>query len=331
MANPVLGLNTRLGIGNELEFGVRVVPTDFFAATSESLVLTETFNPVTVLGQLDERDFVKGKRTVEGSLEIPGTYQSNTAGWLLKNTMGEGSVSTIAASGTAFEHVISPSGSLASGISVYVDRDSDVLGTAYSYNGMQVASLEIAQEVEGILTMTPELMGKDETEEAVVASTPIPDPQYILWDELQTTLSVSGIAISNVCVTDLSVTVLNALADDRYKLGQRLKSGQGRGGQRTVEGSLTVELVSNELYSNFRDNVNVSGNFIWTGQQITGASGQSFSLEMQIPRMNLLGTTPSVADVGIINQELPFKAFIDTENSNEDLIGFKLINSDSTI
>ena len=325
MANNVaLGINTNFGYAEESTYGTRVAPTNFLNITTEGLKLSQAFNPITVLGKPHNADYVNGKRSVDGSFELPGTYDKST-GVFLKHAMG--SVASTSLGGGAYSHVITPSGVLPVGLSLYVDRDSSTVGTAYAYQGCQISDLKLTLDAEQPLKVAVTVNGQDETEVAYSGAT-IAAPKYIYWDQTFTAnMTASGVAVSGVQIHAFSFEVKTPLNENRYSLGQRTKTGQGIGGVRTINGSMTIEFSDKTHYGYFRNGIEISGNFAMTGPAISGSN--SYGIAIDIPRMKLDGNTPNVGGEGEITMELPFTAYYDSGTSK--LCSITLTNTNSSI
>ena len=322
MADVALGIDSNFGFGEEGIYGTRVVPSQFLPITSESLQLNQTFTPINVLGAAYDEYYVDGKRSVAGSVEFGAIY-GKQFGTLLKHALGD--VTSVSAGGIT-THSIKPSGTILTGLSLYVDRDANTVGTAYSYNGCQVSKLSLTQEAEQTLNANVEFMGKDETEVSYVAPT-IARTEFIDWTDFSSNITISGVAAA-FCAKSFALNINNALASDRYCLGSKLKTSQGLGGKRTIDGSFTVEFTDKSQYQYFRNGNELSGVFSWTGPSVSGlASVYSFSVD--IPRMKVGGTTPNIAGPDAISLEIPFTAYY--QSGMNYPLKATLVNTNSTL
>lgn len=318
MGNIGLGINSNFGYAEETTYGTRVEPSGFLNVTSEGLVLNQSFTPINTLGKVYNEYYVNGKRSVEGSVELPCTYDKTT-GIFLKHALG--SVSTSSA-GIVKTHTILPSGTIPVGLSLYVDRDIN----AYAYAGCQISSLTLTQEVENTLNMSVEVKGKEETK-VNDSTVTITAPKYIVWEDFSNTVSASGVVASGIVIKSMNVQIQNTLAEDRFGLGSNLKVGQDRGGMRTVNGSMTLEFSDAANYDWYRNALEISGNFVWTGPVISGTLTNK--LEIDIPRMKVEGTTPNAGGVETMDLEIPFTAYYSSGTGYE--IKAVLTNTDATI
>jgi len=125
-------------------------------------------------------------------------------------------------------------------------------------------------------------------------------------------LTLDGSASS---IMGWSATVNNNLFGDKYLLGARTREKlpeQKRG----VEGTVTVEFDNLDLYRRFLNGT--PGDIImaftsasYITHAILGDSPTQYSLTVRQPEIEFNGTTPVIADEGIITVEMPYVALYD--------------------
>jgi len=120
-----------------------------------------------------------------------------------------------------------------------------------------------------------------------------------------------------------SATLNNNLYGDKYHLGDRTRAKLPEQ-RRTVEGSLSVEFDNLDLYRKFLNGV--SGNLVMTftsstyiNTTVLGNSASQYSITVRQPKIEFNGTTPTIADEGIILVDMPYVALYDDTNDVPDL------------
>jgi len=120
-----------------------------------------------------------------------------------------------------------------------------------------------------------------------------------------------------------SATINNNLYGDKYHLGDRTRAKLPEQ-RRTVEGTLSVEFDNLDLYRKFLNGV--AGNLVMTftsstyiNTSVLGNSPSQFSLSVRQPNIQFNGTTPTIADEGIILVDMPYVALYDDVNGVPDI------------
>jgi len=118
-------------------------------------------------------------------------------------------------------------------------------------------------------------------------------------------------------------TLNNNLYGDKYHLGSRKRASLPEQ-QRSVEGNITIEFDDLDLYRKFINGV--SGNLVMTftaddyiATTALGNSATNYSLVVRQPNMEYNGSTPVIADEGIITVDMPYVALYDDDNSIPEL------------
>lgn len=120
-----------------------------------------------------------------------------------------------------------------------------------------------------------------------------------------------------------SATINNNLYGDKYHLGDRTRAKLPEQ-RRTVEGTLSVEFDNLDLYRKFINGV--AGNLVMTftsstyiNTTVLGNSASQYGITVRQPNIQYNGTTPTIADEGIILVDMPYVALYDDTNSVPDI------------
>ena len=133
-------------------------------------------------------------------------------------------------------------------------------------------------------------------------------------------LTIDGVA---EVIMGWSATINNSLYGDKYHLGDRTRAKLPEQ-RRTVEGTLSVEFDNLDLYRKFLNGV--SGNLVMTftsstyiNTTVLGNSASQYSITVRQPKIEFNGTTPTIADEGIILVDMPYVALYDDTNDVPDI------------
>ena len=118
-------------------------------------------------------------------------------------------------------------------------------------------------------------------------------------------------------------TLNNNLYPDKFHLGERVRGALPEQ-RRTVEGSVNVEFDNLDLYRRFLNGT--TGNLVmvftsdtYISDSILGNSLTQYALTIRQPNMEFNGTTPTIADEGIITVDMPYVALYDDTNTIPEL------------
>lgn len=319
--SQAFGHATVVGYGEQSAWGTAVTPTAFLEAMQESMQLTQSAVRQGTLARAGMLRYTKSKRMVGGGVQHYMPYQG--AELLLKHATGGTVASAQIGTTGVYTHTFTMAEKLPeAGLTVFVARDGVAAGTgdAMKYDSCQVADLTLTQDVEGRMLLAAEFQGRDEALANAEAASYTGAPE-VDWTEL-TTLTVNGGSPLTVEAKLAEFKIGNPLADDRFKLGSRLRKGLGRGDLRIVTGKLELEFDSLSEYNLFRALTECAISAEWTGPIAAGSTPYKFRID--IPRAVFSGSTPNATDAGPISIEMPFDAFIGT--GDEDEITLELDN-----
>jgi len=133
-------------------------------------------------------------------------------------------------------------------------------------------------------------------------------------------LTVDG---SSQPIMGWNCTLNNNLYGEKYHLGYRTRASLPEQ-KRSVEGSVNVEFDNLDLYRRFVNGT--AGNLVMTftsdtyiSDTILGNSLTQYSLAIRQPNIEFNGTTPTIADEGIITVDMPYVAMYDDVNNIPEL------------
>ena len=297
------GLGTVLGFGEETTWGTTVAPTKFIEITEESLDLKQIVKARTSLRSATPREPLKGKRGVEGSFKFNLCYEG--AELLLKHLMG--SVST-AVVGSLKQHSFLLAEALPTGLSLNLQRGE--YSQDFRYGGCKVSKLTLTQNLEGFLEASIDIVGQEETLVTHVTPT-LPSAPFVMWDEFTGTFDSIAWPAQMI-----ELTIENPLANDSYKLGNRLRQRLERGGVRKISGKVEMEFENISHYNYFRNQTQIGHTFTWTGPTVSGAN---YVLGVTGTKIVFQEAPMGVKSVGPIKIAMPFESFASASN-NETLI-----------
>lgn len=312
------GSNAWLGFAEEVTYGTYVAPTKFLEITEENVVAEQTWISKPTLRSASQGQKVRSKKNVSGSFKVNMGYSGLER--IFKHALG-----TSGTTGAGpYAHLANVTNALPTGLSLHINRDAAAIGgsSAFKYEGCQITKLTIAQEVESIATVEVEIVGEDSGNVAVATPT-FPTFEQADWEAFS--LYLGGAIDAITPVKDFSITLDNALADDRYVLGSRLRVGLGRSGPRKVSGKFTLEFSSLAIYTEFAnlaDTMNITAT--WSNG-LSGASLRSIAIAAKVV---LMSGSPAVSEAGPINIEFSFEGFGSTGN---DEFSITTTNGSATI
>ncbi len=309
------GYDTDFGFAEETIFGTRVVPTNWLEINTESMALTQSAIGKNVLNSAAENSYVLSKRAVAGSIEACLPFQG--AEILLKHLTGGTPISTQQGATLVYNHKFVLADNMLIGLSLDLAKDADAITTSYAYSGCQISAATFVQDVESQLIVTWEFIGQDESKVAATSPT-FPTANAVDWTQVSTA-TFNAVTVAAM-VSEFKVE--NPLADDRYKLGSRLRKGLGRSDTRKITGKVTLEFDSITQYDLFRDSTETAIIMEWVGAIADAA--EPYKFKVTVPRAVFSGTTPNAGDSGPLSMDMTFSGF--TGLSAEDAITLELNN-----
>lgn len=296
------GQNAWIGFAEEVTYNTPVTPmTKWLEITDESIAAKQSWMSKPSLGRNSQRNKVKSRKAIDGSFKIQATFDGIER--LFKHAMGTDNL-TGPVNG-AYTHAFALASALPVGLTVQVNRDSQNLGatTVWQYSGCQINQLTISQGIEDFLTINCSIIGADYTMVAFASPT-FPTFTGIDWEQgVSAAILLNG---STFQPQSFELTIDNNLANDRYKLGTRIRKGLGRAGVRKITGKFVVELESLTEYNFFLALLATNIQFQWTGP---GAGSTTYQLTLNCPNIVLNGDEPSTKDGGPYLYSATFEAY----------------------
>lgn len=299
MPGSAVGLQTVLGIKEEVTYGTAVTPDAFFEILSESL---ERRNKTLMSNGLrgGTRNLRRGSRRVQSGHDGGGTVTmevpTTTFGPWLKHLLG-------AVTGTTY----SMGSLLGKGLTIQKQvRDAaGVEVESFTFKGCKILSGEFSISVDQILQAAFEIDAQD-----VVTATAAAAASYSnvsLYHFGQATLNVDGSPVANVL--DATVRVENPLNTDRYYLGALgLKKEPIDNDFPSVTGTLTAEFDSPAtFYDRFAADA--------AAELVLEFNGDAAEvMTITVPDVRFTGGTPTVSGPEVIATSVPFEGQYDGTN-----------------
>ena len=306
------GIGSQLGIATETTFNTSVTVTRFYEFTSENL----NYNKKTAVGMglraggLLPRSNRRVVTTFDAGGDIMLDLPTRGLGLLLSHAMGS-----------------TPSGvTTTTGVYSYSFTLGDVYGRSFTaqvgvpqyggtvtpktVGGSKIQSFELSVSNGGIAT------GKFTVDGAsMTTGTSLATASYSTTGNLfhfaQGALTVDGSSVANV--KDFTLTVDNALKQDRYNFGSSgAKAEQVINGFRKVSGKMTAEFTDTNFFTKYYADTATALVLTFTGAVIAG--GQNEKLTITIPAVKFDADTPNVQSPGVVDLAMSFEAYDDGTN-----------------
>lgn len=306
------GVGAQLGIATETTFNTYATVTRFYEFTSENLQYkkkTAVGMGLRAGGQLP-RSQRRVVTTFEGGGDLMLDLPTRGLGLLLSHAMGTAPSPTTVSTGVysytfTLGDVYGRSLSAQVGVPQY---GGTVL--AKTVTGAKIQSFELGVANGGIATgkFTVDAAGFVTTQSLATASY---SATGSVFHFAQGSLTVDGSAVANV--KDFSVSIDNALKQDRFTLGGLgAKSEQSIAGFRKVSGKMTAEFTDTTLLNKFLTDSSAALVLSFVGNTI--ASTYKDTLTITIPAAKFDADTPNVSGPGAVDLGMSFEAYDDGTN-----------------
>lgn len=307
------GVGAQLGIATETTFNTYATVSRFYEFTSENL----QYKKKTAVGQglraggLLPRSQRRVVTTFEAGGDLMLDLPTRGLGLLLSHAMGSAPSPTTVTTGVysytfTLGDVYGRSFSAQVGVPQY---GGSVL--AKTVTGAKVQSFELGVANGGIATgkFTLDGAGFATTQTLATASYSL---NGSVFHFAQGSLTVDGSAVANV--KDFSVSIDNALKQDRFTLGGLgAKSEQTISGFRKVSGKMTAEFTDTTLMNKFLTDSSAALVLSFVGNTIS--STYKDTLTITIPAAKFDADTPNVAGPGSVDLGMSFEAYDDGTNA----------------
>lgn len=324
------GLGSSVGFGVESTFGTVPTITNWLPVTSQSLSLDveHIMSEGLVAGRAVQQSsrYVVNKKGASGSIEFDSL--ANGMGLLLRHMIGDerayATTKTTVTSGV-YSYSFRPgtlptSSSLTFQLGIPTRSGSVVTGNV---PGSVISEWEISNEVDGLLTSSLTIAGRD----WVPSASDITSVSYPTGTEL---FSFAGGAATvggtSAEVRSISVACNHGLDLERYQIASStLRSQPVQSAMREITGSVELEFgagpgtwATDSLMDKYRAGTTVALVATWTGS--TAISGTYYpSISFSIPKALITSATPTVEGPDMVMQTIEFMALEDSANSVEPL------------
>lgn len=306
------GLSAQLGFVDETVYGTPVTVTRFYEFRDESIKLnidrieSQALRSGTRVQRSDR--WAAGKKSVGGGVTFE--LANKSFGLLFKHFFGgvTSAQPNVGPDPTVWKHTFTP-GDFPVALTGQVGR-TDVSGTtrAFTYHGLKVTDWELACGVGDIASIKTNFVGEDEDTSTGLAAASYPASLSLLTF-VNGTLTIAGGAAN---VKSVSLKGTNGLAQDRYFLGNQLRSQPLENAMRVYDGKFEAEFESLANYNRFVNGTEAQIVLLFQGVTISGI----YKYEARITaNVRFDGETPVVGGPQIVPLSLPYKVVDDGTTS----------------
>lgn len=316
------GFKKKIGIGEQIAFITKVIPTAYLEFTDEAMVKeVEEILSAGIIGSAGVKRRMLGAVKVGGTIDIE-VFPEGGIGMLLKHALGD--VDSTQPDAINDPDVYSHEFTLANtlpefGLTVSVDRDISVK----DYFGCKINAMELTAAVNAILMAKFTFVGRDQsTGVTFVPAFPTENPLIFV----QGLFKIDGGA--GVEVSNFTVTLSNNLREDRYGIvNSGLRQQVERLGKREVSGSFNKVYETEDLYADFIAGTPGALELLFEGGVILGGSGNiKYTVKVEIPIAYYNSFTPGTGGAEMADSTIPFRAI---EGASKEM-KITLINKDET-
>jgi len=251
-----------------------------------------------------------------------GTNNATAADTLLgfaADTANAASVTAPNAVVTIFDHTLTMSDELPTGLNLEVDRDIK----AFVNCGGKLRSLALTQDIAGFLSGSIDTVAKD-VNKAPVDTATLPTAPLVLFSHGAIEYNNSSINI-----TALDLTITNNLKEDRDYIGSRTKAEPKRNAKYEVAGNFSTEYEDENIFDDFRAATSRKLEAVYTHPTAI-KTGFSYTVTITMNQIKLDKGLPLISDEGPIMYNVPFTALAADSSSREVIIVIRNTNSDIT-
>jgi hypothetical protein len=336
------GLGSSLLIGAESTTGTAVTLTRSLEYNSESLHLEkgitqgEGLRGSGLFARNARRAYTT--RTANGSIELD--VATKGMGLLFQQICGGTSTSAVV-TGSAYQQVHQPGSMVNRSLTIQklVPRMSDGTLVPLTYRGCKFTGWEFNCEVGGIVTLTVDVDGWDETTGTAAGTPSYPATEVfhfaqgvlVLGGTPSTTSGVVSISGGTTVASVKGATVRGdtPLKTDRFFFGSAgIKAEQTENGWRTIGGSFDAEFVTAAaLYDTMAADTAVAMKLTFTGT--TAITGSTYpTLELLIPAIRLDAGSPQIDGPDVINLSTDF---VGLDNAVDAAMQIRYVTSDTSV
>jgi len=306
------GIGASLGVATESVFGTGVTVTRFYEFNSENLQFRK--NTAEGMGLRAGGQLPRSQRRVVTTKDAGGDLDldlpTRGLGLLLSYAMGTTPSATTVSSGV-YSYTFTLGDTYGRSFTTQVGvpqyggtvTPKTLAGCKVNNFELSVANGEIAKGKFGIDAQSL-------TTATALATVSYPATGSV-FNFAQGAITLNGSAVANI--KDFSVTVDNAIKNDRYNLGALgLKSEQNISGFRKVSGKITAEFTDTTLLAAFLADTTASLALTFTGDVIS--STYKDTLSITLPACKFDADTPNVSGPGVVDLSMTFTVYDDGTN-----------------
>ena len=248
-------------------------------------------------------------------------------GTLLKHALG---ADTVTGTASPYTHTIKAADSLPAGLSI--EKGMTDIAKYFKYTGCKVNQIVLSAPVEGIVAVTFDFIGKDETVAGTsMDATPV-TYAYSPFTGFEGVVKVGGSQVGYITSYD-NITLLNNLDGSIYTFpGATQSAGYKRSlpeGKIIVTGSFSYMFENTTIYDFAKNSMEKALDLIFTKGTGAGTTGNE-KLTITIPEVHFKPESPEISgDQGIIGKA-DFTAYYDNASEATSL-QMVLLNSQATI
>jgi hypothetical protein len=336
------GLDAQLGYKLETTPGTAVTVDKFIEFNNEGLEFDPGF--IEPEGLRTGVKYKRGSRLVQSRKSVSGPFSLNHStrdmGALWKTAIGSSVASPTLVLGSAYKQVHQTGDLRGVSLTLQVGRPEPSTGTvkAHTYAGCKFSGWEFSVSDNEVCKLSFDVDGFDEATATALATAAYDTgaeefnfaqcSAFSLGGSITGTTELAysgGTAVTSV-VRSLSIKGSNALANERYGLGNAgLKKEQLENGIPVITGSMEVEYLQSEFYTPFKANTSTSLYVKFEGSVISGTDKNT--LEFVIPQIKIKKAPYKVGGPDLVTGTVEFEVYANDTNNPFQV---KLISADST-
>lgn len=337
------GIDAQVGYKIETTVGTEVTVDKFPEFNSEGF----EFDPSWIEpgGLRAGTKFKRGARLVQSRKQVSGSIEMEHAtrimGGLWKLALGSTVTTPTLVLGSAYKQIHQTGDLLGKSATFQIGRPEPVSPytvRAHTYRGCKVAGWEFSVGDNETAKLKLDLDGWDEATVTALATASYVTSEVFNFSQCTalklgvtvtgtTELTISGGTAVVAVVKSLTFKGDNALATDRYGLGNLgVKKEQLENGVPTITGSFEAEYSKAEFYDVFKAGTATSLYALFEGSVISGTDKNT--LEFVVPEIRIKKVTPKVDGPDIVKANVEFEVYSNAAGQNP--FQTKIISADST-
>ena len=321
-----MGYTTYLGFGVETSLGTaQQTPSTYVEYNSESFQKEFTEQVIEAInGTRLPTKRVTLDESVSGSFEAPMVPLMELT--LFKHLSGC-NYSTVTGTGIYTHTFIVDTIASNTSLTFQICRDTNATGTTMNYTGCRVSSANFSVSAGGLLSGSYDLMGVDvATATAAGTASYGTENPYTFKDATISIGSGSAAAVSSSCVDNWSISINQALVEDRClgsAVRQRIEPGMAE-----ITGDFNMRYEDNTIMDVFLNQTKANITATFEGPSISATENHSITFKAYNAYFN--GSMPNVGSAGeIIKHTIPYRAI--RESAVAGALEIKVVTTAATV